>query len=38
VPGSTERPSATAPAKMIAAALTMAASITNAIARVTKPA
>src|SRR3954453_11435991 len=36
-PAKTERPSATAPAKMIAAALTIAASTTNAIARVTKP-
>jgi hypothetical protein len=37
-PGSTETASATAPAKMIAAALTIAASTTNAIARVTNPA
>jgi hypothetical protein len=37
-PGSTDTPSATAPAKMIAAALTIAASMTNAIARVTNPA
>jgi hypothetical protein len=38
VPGSTDSPSATAPAKMIAAVFTIAASITNAIARVMKPA
>lgn len=37
-PGSTEIPSATAPAKMIAAALTIAASTTNAMKRVTNPA